>query len=89
MKESANIIEGCKFVKTISTAIKKHLKESANIIEGCNVVFDTNDCWKFQQTVPVIAIENMVTHARISYTQDFLTPGICNLIKPAAMVKLM
>ena len=31
----------------------------------------------------------MVTRARPSYTRDFLTPGICSLIKPAAMVKLM
>ena len=37
-----------KFVKTISTAIKKYLKEFANITEGCNVVFETNDCWNFQ-----------------------------------------
>ena len=39
--------------------------------------------------VPVIAIENMVTRAGPSYMRDFLTPGICSLIKPAAMVKLM
>ena len=37
----------------------------------------------------MIAIESMVTRARPSYTQDFLTLGICSLIKPAAMVKLM
>ena len=41
------------------------------------------------ETVPVITIESMVTRARPSYTRDFLTPGICSLIKPAAMVKLM
>ena len=31
----------------------------------------------------------MVTSARPSYTRDFLTSGICSLIKHAAMVKLM
>ena len=78
-----------KFIFTISTAIKHIYKESANTIEGCNVACDTNDCWNFQQTVPVITIESMVTRARPSYTRVFLTPGICSLIKPAAMVKLM
>ena len=34
-------------------------------------------------------IESMVTRARPSYTRDFLTLGICSLIMPAAMVKLM
>ena len=34
----------------------------------------------------MITIESMVTRARPSYTRDFLTPGICSLIKPAAMV---
>ena len=31
----------------------------------------------------------MVTRARPSYTRYFLTPGMCSLIKPATMVKLM
>ena len=78
-----------KFVFTIFTAVRYIYKESANIIEGCNVACDTNDCWKFQLTVPVITIDSMVTRACPSYTQDFSTPGICSLIKPAAMVKLM
>ena len=78
-----------KVIETISTAIKHIYKESANITEDSNVAFDTNDCWNFLKTVPVIVIKSMVTRARPSYTQDFLTPGICSLIKSAAMVKLM
>ena len=78
-----------KFVEMISTTMEHIYKEYANIIEDSNVAFDTNDCWNFQLMVPVIAIESMVTHAHPSYTRDFLTPGICSLIKPAAMVKLM
>ena len=78
-----------KFVNTIFTAIKHVYKEFANVIEDCNVAFDTNDYWNFQYTVPVIVIESMVTRARPSYTRDFLTPGICSLINPAAWVKLM
>ena len=39
--------------------------------------------------VPVITTESMVTRARPSYTQDYLPPGICSLIKPAAMAKLI
>ena len=31
----------------------------------------------------------MVTRARLRYTEDYLTPNICGLIKPAAMEKLM
>ena len=62
----------------------KHIYiESANIIEGCNVAFGTNDCWKFQYILPVIAIESMVTPTRPSYTWAFFTPpGICSLINP-------
>ena len=36
--------------------------------------------------VPVIGIE---THAHLCYTRHYLTPGICSLIKPTAMKKLM
>ena len=78
-----------KFGFTISTAIKHIYKESANIIEGCNVACDTNDCLNFQETVPVITIESLVKRARPCYTRFFLTPGICSLIKPTDMVKLM
>ena len=37
----------------------------------------------------VIAIESMVTRARLRYTRDHLTSGICSLIKPAALAKFM
>ena len=39
--------------------------------------------------VSVIGMESMVTHARLRYIRDYLTPGICSLIKPAAMEKMM
>ena len=39
--------------------------------------------------VPVIGVEIMVTRAGLRYTQDYLTPGTCIIIKPAAMEKLM
>ena len=70
------------FVQTISTAIKHIYKESANIIADCNVAFDTNNCWNFQSTVPVIVIESMVTRTRPSYKRAFLTPGICSQLSP-------
>ena len=44
---------------------------------------------KFPITVSVIGMESMVTRACLRYTQDFLTPGIYSLIKPAARDKLM
>ena len=31
----------------------------------------------------------MVTRAGLRYTRDYLTPGICSLIKPAAMEKMI
>ena len=31
---------------------------------------------------------SMVTHTRLRYTRDYLTPGICSLIKPAAIEKI-
>ena len=39
--------------------------------------------------MPVIGVESMVTRAGLRYTRDYLAPGICSLIKPAAMEKLM
>ena len=39
--------------------------------------------------MPVIGVESVVTHAGLRYTRDYLTPGICSLIKPAAMEKAM
>ena len=39
--------------------------------------------------VSAIGMESMVTHAHLRHTQDYLTPGICSLIDPAAMEKLM
>ena len=35
--------------------------------------------------MPVIGMESMVTFTGLRYTQDYLTPGIYSLIKPAAM----
>ena len=32
---------------------------------------------------------SIVTPARLGYTRDYLTSGICRLIKPHAMEKLM
>ena len=39
--------------------------------------------------MPVIGVESMVTRAGLRYTREYLTPGICSLIKPVAMEKLM
>ena len=44
--------------------------------------FDTNDCWNFHEPCQWLAF---VTRASLRYTQDYLTPGICSIIKPAAM----
>ena len=33
--------------------------------------------------------ESMVTRTRLRYTGGYLTPGICSLMKPAAVEKLM
>ena len=69
--------------KKHSATIKHIYDESVNTIEGCH------DCWNFPITAPVIGAESMVTRARLRYTRDYLTPGICSVIKPAAMDKLM
>ena len=37
----------------------------------------------------MIGVESMVTCTGLRYTQDYLTPGLCSLIKPTAMEKLM
>ena len=33
----------------------------------------------------LIGVENMVTPTGLRYTRDYLTPGVCSLIKPTAM----
>ena len=82
-------IDGFKSVKVNSTTIKHVYNESAKITEGCNVAFHTNDYWNIPKTLPLITIESMVTCACLHYTRDYLTQGICHLIKPIAMEKLM
>ena len=37
----------------------------------------------------MIDMESMVTHAYLRYTPDYMAPGICSLIKHAAMMNLM
>ena len=77
-------ISPCLNFKTISTALKVIYKESANIIEGfCHQ-------WLLEFLMKgASAMESIVTRAGPSCTHNYLTPGICSLIKPAAMVKLM
>ena len=75
--------------KRNSTTIKHIHSESANLIDNRDVAFDTNNSWSQPKTVPVISMESMVTRAPLRYTQDFLPLGICNLIKPASMAKLI
>ena len=79
----AALVEHC-FTPLISTWLNQmKINESANTV--CNVAFHTSDCWNLK----VIGIEGMVTRARLRYTQDYLMPGICSLIKPIAMEKSM
>ena len=53
------------------------------------VTFDTNNWWNQPKTVQVIGMESMVTRPPLRYTWEYLPLGICSLIKPAAMAKLM
>ena len=39
--------------------------------------------------LPVIVIESMVTCTCFCYTRDYLTPGICGLIKPVSIERSM
>ena len=43
----------------------------------------------FHKQCQWLGVESMVTCTGLGYTQDYLTPGICSPIKPAAMEKLM
>ena len=78
-----------KYGKSKSTTIKHIYNESENLNESCDVVFDSNNWWNLPYTMPVIGVESMVKRAGLCYTRDYLTAGICSLIKPAAMEKLM
>ena len=78
-----------KYDKSNSTTIKHIYNESENLNESCDVAFQSNDWWNLPWNVPVIGVETMVPRAGLRYTRDYLTPGICNLIKPTAIEKLM
>ena len=70
-------IDVFKYGKSNPTTIKHIYNESENLNENCDV------------PVPMIGMESMMTRAGHCYTRDYLTPGICSLIKPAAKEKLM
>ena len=72
-----------------STTIKHTYNEFEDFIDNCEVAFDTDDWWNQPKTVTVIGLESMAPCARLSYTRDYLPRGICSLIKPAAMTKLI
>ena len=70
----------------MSFTIKQIYNETEIQIDSCGIAFGSISWWNFPLTVSVIGIESM---ARLLYTQDYSTPGICSLIKPAAMENLM
>ena len=66
--------------------IKYIYNEPVNLFNSCNVASDTND-WL---NVPlIIDIEYIVKRARLRYTCDYLTPGLCSLTKPASGEKIL
>ena len=58
--------------------------ESANLIDSYDV-FDTNDWSNLTKATTVIGIWIMAVRARLLNKGDYLTPGICSLLKPATM----
>ena len=77
-----------KSIKKNSTTTKLIYDKSANIVEGYNIAFDTHDCGNFH-TMPLTGIESMVTFARLRYTEVYLMPGVCSLIRTAAIENSM
>ena len=75
--------------KNNSTTIKHVNHESADFIENHAVDFNINGRSNLIEMVQVIGMEGTVSCAHLGYTQDYLTPGICSLIEPNAMEKLM
>ena len=73
-----------------STTIKHSYNEFANLANNWDdIAIDTNDWWNHPKTVPVIGMKSIVTRARLRDTHDYLPSGICSLINPAAMAKLI
>ena len=73
-----------KYDKSNPTTIRYIYNESEKLNKSCDVAFDSNNWWNL-----TLIVESLVTRAGLRYTRDYLTPGICSLIKPAAMEKLM
>ena len=103
-RPTIRVIEGCcareglphafnisvfQYSKSNSTTIKHIYNESVNFNESCDIPFDINNWWYLPWTVSLIGVESMVTQAGLRYTRDYLTPGICRPIKPAAIAKLI
>ena len=72
-----------------STTINYIYSEFVNLTRYVYASFDTNGRGNFSSTVPLIGMESMVTRARLRYTRDYLTSGICSLINPIATETLM
>ena len=75
--------------KCNSTIIKHVYNESADFIGSYAVDFDINGRSNTTDTMQAFGIEGTVSSARLRNTQDYLTPAICRLNKPAAMEHLM
>ena len=78
-----------KYGKNNRTTIQHIYNKFEILNESCDVGLDSNNWWKLPETVPVIGVESMVTRAGLLYTRDYLTPGTCSLIKPAAVEKVL
>ena len=71
-------------VKNNSATIKHIYNEYGNIIKGCNVAFGASDFHKL-----CASDWRVWWHALTFVTRDYLTLGICSLIRHTAMEKLM
>ena len=54
-----------------------------------DIFMDIDKPSNLTEIVSMIGMDGTASRARLRYPRDFLTPGICSLIKPAAMVNLM
>ena len=73
------------------TIIEEWNRSAANLnfIESYAVQFDINEPLNLTEIVLLTGMDGMVSCAHLCYALDYLTPGICSLVKFAAMEKLM
>ena len=69
------------------SAIKNANNEFVDFAGNYVVIYNINGRLNPTKMVKVIGMEDLVSHYRLDWTREYLTPGLCSLVKPYVMEK--